>query len=364
MLELVPVQNENLTENNRILGRLAAIRAELPLLNDIAEVKRIVVQAEAIRYLASKAGCEEAVQNEAAKSVIRTKHRLGELLAEMPKAPAGRPIIGSTMEPINAVPTLADLGIPKTASHRAQVIASVPSVRLESIMASLVDEGEVTQAAVIQAIENTRGGMKQKESKAADIYVPQGYDGCQTPWYALDPLVPFLTDKIIWEPALDEGLLAEAFYDYSLGPVVVSDIRSDQNFFDYEPAEQWDVLVTNPPYSIKYQWLERCYVLGKPFALLVPVETIGASTAQSLMKQYGFEIMLLDQRVDFKMPNKEWEGTAQFATMWLCWNLLPCPVMFGSIEAAKRKFKAERPAAAPTAAAGASSSLFDDESDE
>jgi hypothetical protein len=310
------------------------------LLNDVADVKRIINQAEAIRYLANKAGCEEAVQNEAAKSVIRTKHRLGELLEEMPKDEGGRPKTGNTLLPVFAPPTLAELGVGKMESSRAQVLSSVPSARLEAIMADIAEEGEVTQAAVIRAIEENRSGMKQKESKVADIYVPQGYDGCQTPWYAIDPLVPYLKGKTIWEPALDEGLLAEAFYDYSLGPVVVSDIRSNQNFFEYEPAEDWDVLCTNPPFSIKYQWLERCYALGKPFALLVPVETIGAKSAQVLMQEFGFEIMLLDQRVDFKMPNKAWEGTAQFGTMWLCWNLLPCPVMFGSIEAAKREFKA------------------------
>jgi len=179
-----------------------------------------------------------------------------------------------------------------------------------------------------------------KSNRAGDAYVPQGYDACQTPAYAIDPLLPFIGDNwTIWEPACGDGLLVEALYDsgYSEEQVIGTDLLTGRNFFECEPAA-WDFLLTNPPFSIKYEWLKRCYELGKPFALLVPVETLGSKTAQELMKQYGFEIMLLDSRVDFKMPNKGWGGSAQFPVLWLCWHILPQAVMFGSIEKGKRIF--------------------------
>lgn len=175
--------------------------------------------------------------------------------------------------------------------------------------------------------------MKSKINQGGDLYSPKGYDACQTPAYAIDPLLPYLDkDWIIWEPAAGENNLVEALYDsnYSTNQVVVSDILTGQNFFEFSP-ELWDCLVTNPPYSIKYQWLERCYQLDKPFALLVPVEILGAKTAQNLLKQYGFEMMLLNKRVDFKMPNKGWDSSAQFPVLWLCWQILPDKVMFGEI---------------------------------
>jgi hypothetical protein len=40
--------------------------------------------------------------------------------------------------------------------------------------------------------------------------------------------------------------------------------------------------------------------------LLVPVETIGTKGAQRLMERYGAEILLLDKRVNFRMPQKGW----------------------------------------------------------
>lgn len=191
--------------------------------------------------------------------------------------------------------------------------------------------GRITAAHVAETARAFDYKRDNKSSRAANEYVPQGFDACQTPPYAIDPLLPYLnTDWTIWEPAQGERLLVEAFYDSGFANVEGSDLLTDQNFFEYQPS-QWDCLVTNPPFSLKYKWLERCYELGKPFALLVPVETLGAKTAQELMQHYGFEILLLNRRVAFKMPNKGWDSHPQFPVLWLCWQLLPDKVLFGEI---------------------------------
>ena len=170
--------------------------------------------------------------------------------------------------------------------------------------------------------EKQTGRQKPKTNRAGDEYEPQGFDACQTPPYAVDPLLPYLDpDWTIWEPAAGEKLLVEAFYDSGFKSVVISDILTGQNFFDYLPDERWDCLITNPPYSLKYRWLERCYALGKPFALLLPVETLGAQTAQNQFRQYGVEVVFLDKRINFKMINIGWEGSAaQFPVAWFTWG--------------------------------------------
>jgi hypothetical protein len=191
--------------------------------------------------------------------------------------------------------------------------------------------GKPTAAHVQDVVKSFDYKRDTKAARPADIYEPKGYDACQTPAYAIDPLLPYLQPGWqVWEPAAGEGNLVEAFYDAGFS-VTDSDILTGQNFFDHEPVK-WDCLVTNPPYSIKYDWLKRCYELGKPFALLVPVETIGAQAAQNLFKQYGVELMLLNRRVNFKMPNKGWEGGgAQFPVLWLCWHILPKEINYGEI---------------------------------
>lgn len=170
-----------------------------------------------------------------------------------------------------------------------------------------------------------------KVNRAADEYVPQGYDACQTPGYALEPLLPYLQgQRIVWECARGEGFLYDALEQSGL-KAVGSDILTGQNFFEFEP-DAYSCIVTNPPYSLKFRWLERCYQLGKPFALLLPVETLGAKRAQELFKVHGAEFLMLNKRINFKMPNKGWDGAgAQFPTMWVCWKLLPQTIVYGEI---------------------------------
>lgn len=174
--------------------------------------------------------------------------------------------------------------------------------------------------------------MKPKTNKRGKTNESQNYDRCWTPAYALDPLLPHLpAGKVIWEPACGsgniDGVLRRAGH-----AVVSSELQCGQDFFRWQPPMHWDILVTNPPYSIKFAWLERCFQLGKPFALLIPVETIGAKKAQKLFTRYGYEWMLLDKRVNFEMPIQGYEGHgAQFPTFWCCSGLLPQQVMFETL---------------------------------
>lgn len=179
--------------------------------------------------------------------------------------------------------------------------------------------------------------MKPKQNNGTD---PTGMDVCNTPPYALDPLLPYIRPEwSVWEPAASTGNICEALRPHVLGVHATelrtkglgTDVRGGVNFFTWQPV-YFDAIVTNPPYSIKFDWLARCYDLGKPFALLVPVEMIGAQAAQKLMEQHGAELLLLNRRVNFEMPQKGWAGSsAQFPVLWLCWQMLPAPIVYGRI---------------------------------
>lgn len=161
-----------------------------------------------------------------------------------------------------------------------------------------------------------------RRSTVSDIYTPQGMDACQTPAYAIDPLSPYLPREwTIWESAAGEGNLVEALFDSGFSSVISTDLLRGENFFEFEP-DNWDCIVTNPPYSVHFQWLERCYKLGRPFALLLKVEILGTKAAQELFDQYGVEVIFVRPRINFKMPNKGWEGGgAQFPTAWFTYGL-------------------------------------------
>ncbi len=184
--------------------------------------------------------------------------------------------------------------------------------------------------------------MKPKQNGKGDIYIPAGTDACQTPAYALGPLLPYLQNyQNVWESACGRGWLMSALLESGIGEVVGSDLAvTGHNFFDYTP-DDWECQVTNPPYRIKYQWLRRSYELGKPFALLLPVETIGAKAAQVLFDRYGVEIIFMHPRVDFYMPQRGFKGKgAQFPVAWFCSGLsIGKSLTFADISKEKKLFK-------------------------
>lgn len=185
--------------------------------------------------------------------------------------------------------------------------------------------------------------MKPKSNRK-----PGPLDNCQTPPYALEPLLTHVRDwrKLIWECAAGKRVLANSMvYDwgYNVLSTDISDPNGNSNFFEIEPENKDYIIITNPPYSIKQDWIKRCYELGRPFALLLPVETIGTSTAQKMFQKYGIEIILMSPRVDFYMPNKGYEGAgAQFPTAWFTWKLnLPQQINFARLNKPKRSELAE-----------------------
>jgi hypothetical protein len=158
--------------------------------------------------------------------------------------------------------------------------------------------------------------MKPKRTQSANINESSERDRCQTPPYALTPLLPYLPAfKLIWESAAGEGLLATALRDAEHF-THETDILTGHNFFTDIPPDGVEIQVTNPPFSTKYLWLTRSY------EMLMPIDVIGSKTAQDLFATHGIEIILMNRRVDFKMPNKGWDGEgAQFSTAWFTHGL-------------------------------------------
>lgn len=140
----------------------------------------------------------------------------------------------------------------------------------------------------------------------------------------MDHIIKYLPkDKIIWLPFDEEW---SAFYQKLKEEgfkVTRSCLREGQDFFKYEP-EKWDVLVSNPPFSIKDKVLERIYSFNKPFAILLPLNSLQGQKRYKYFKQ-GIQILSFDARVcyhDRKHMDKVVKGSP-FATAYFCRDLLP-----------------------------------------
>ena len=154
-------------------------------------------------------------------------------------------------------------------------------------------------------------------------------DDFQTPPEALAPLLPYLRkDWVIWEPAQGKGYLTNALR--ALGyDVIGSDIITGQDFLVWKPDRDFDVIVTNPPYSLRYEFIKRAYEFGKPWAMLMTLTTLEGKR-QELFRRYGIELLLLDKRINFETPTGKGSGS-WFPVAWFCWKLLPQPIIFGEV---------------------------------
>lgn len=150
-------------------------------------------------------------------------------------------------------------------------------------------------------------------------------DDFQTPPEALIPLMPYLSKGwTIWEPAAGKGYLVDELEKQGF-KVIATDkyyyADGDVSFdFLLDKPIHWDCIITNPPFSLKQQFLERCYKLGTPFALLLPLTTLETARRQKLFRDYGVEIICMPKRINFETPNNS-GGSSWFATAWFTWGL-------------------------------------------
>ena len=139
-------------------------------------------------------------------------------------------------------------------------------------------------------------------------------DELYTPESAINILLPYLKkDWVIWECAYGTGKLAEHFQRN--GFKVIGEQSKDFLNKDLELNKKgFSCIITNPPFSLKIKFIERCYEIGKPFALLLPLTALEGIKIQKMFKENGIQILFPRGRIDFNGKGAPW-----FYTCWFTW---------------------------------------------
>lgn len=156
-------------------------------------------------------------------------------------------------------------------------------------------------------------------------------DEIYTPKYAIEPLIKYLPKNItIWE-CTDYGssnitkVLKENGYN------VISTNKKDFDFLKDKPNFEFDMIITNPPYSLKDEFIERCYEYGKPFALLLPITSLEGIKRGKMFRKNSIELLVFDKRINFleNMNENYKKGSSNwFNTSWFCHKILPKQLIF------------------------------------
>jgi DNA modification methylase len=141
VIELSPAEPAPLRRLEDAVQLLAAARS-------VDEVKNIRDMAEAARVYAREAQLGLEAQNHAAEIKLRAERRAGELLRELPRHEGNR---YGRREPLQPAPTLEELGLSRSQSHRYQAVASIPERLFEDHLAETKQRGqEITTSAALR----------------------------------------------------------------------------------------------------------------------------------------------------------------------------------------------------------------------
>jgi len=167
----------------------------------------------------------------------------------------------------------------------------------------------------------TKPKMNQKEK----VNESQKRDFFRTPRYAVELLQKFIPTKIksIWECASGEYHISNVLEEFGY-EVLSTDIINKNNYFNfilhYNHYLKSDAIITNPPFSLKQKFYQRCKEYKIPFALLIPADY--SKWIIDAIRFDGCEKIIPTRRIDYITPNNKQgkNSTSQFHSMWLTWG--------------------------------------------
>lgn len=74
------------------------------------------------------------------------------------------------------------------------------------------------------------------------------------------------------------------------------------DFFTTEPPKECDLIISNPPFSIQFEILNRLFELDKPFAMLLPLSTLETEKRANLYEKHkkDLSVYIFKKRIKFK----------------------------------------------------------------
>ena len=128
---------------------------------------------------------------------------------------------------------------------------------------------------------------------------------------------PFDTDKSEFVIQLREAGLK----------VIASHIWTGQDFFTYEPPrEDYDCIISNPPFTRKLDVFKRLYALGKPFAMVMGLPILNYQEIGEFFQGKELQLLIVDKKVSFDGK------TASFNNSYFCHNFLDKGIVFEHLE--------------------------------
>ena len=168
-------------------------------------------------------------------------------------------------------------------------------------------------------------------SMKMDVVAGSKNDEFYTPDYAIEPLLKYVKrSSVVWCPFdTDKSRYVSLLKKHGC-KVINTHIENGDDFFD-TLVPNCDIIISNPPYSLKTEVLERLFSLKKPFAMLVGVVGLFESKRRfEMFRDNEFEIMYFDKRVSYYQSYFDHKPTSHppFSSVYVCHGVLPKKIVF------------------------------------
>jgi hypothetical protein len=145
------------------------------------------------------------------------------------------------------------------------------------------------------------------------------FDGYTTPKFAWANILHFIPkDKVIWECFYCDGVSGKYLTELGLNV-----IHQDVDFFSNNLG---DIIITNPPFSISKQVMNRLKELDKPFIIIMPAAKINTSYFRENFKNTELQIIIPRKRIHFQKvvdgkPVENWKNQTSFDCFYYCYKM-------------------------------------------
>ena len=149
-------------------------------------------------------------------------------------------------------------------------------------------------------------------------------DDYETPlsaWEAIKTYLPL--DKVAHDPFICNGRSIEYFKQLN-----IPHVEPEGDFFENDIIG--DYVLSNPPFTLKKEVLQRLVDIDKPFIMIMPSQTINAVYFRNIFKdrQDHLQIIIPRKRIQFIKDGVQTKGCS-FECYYFCYKMnLPSSIVF------------------------------------
>lgn len=149
------------------------------------------------------------------------------------------------------------------------------------------------------------------------------HDDYMTPKSAWENIKHFIPqDKIIWEAFYGDGESGKHLQELGFNV-----IHEPIDFFNDETLPEYDICLSNPPFSLCKSILERLVKLNKPFIMILPAGKVFTQYFKKIFNNDNpIQLIVPPKRIQFqKLVNgkrpENFKNACNFDCFYYCWKM-------------------------------------------